>query len=280
MPKTINESALATRFRKEFEQLEFRNLICGPLKACVDAQQEAAMATYNYMRSVGFRDDPDNLADFIPTPISFYFVKDGVYNRLTVPLLSIIPIPCLTIGQIDLNFQAQLTADERGKYTFKYASSPARIKVKDEVEVKQTSELQARENLDIHLCARTSDLPAGMAKLMEILDTQMTDLYEVKEAEEQAQLPPAEPTGTPVLEETFRQTSGETIEDETFIEAPGETNLDDTFKEASGETIEDDFLLEETETIPEEKPAKSSPKTQKKESTKKSSTKKSKKGKK
>lgn len=264
MPKTIYESALATRFRKEFEQLEFRNLICGPLKACVDAQQEAAMATYNYMRSVGFRDDPDNLADFIPTPISFYFVKDGVYNRLTVPLLSIIPIPCLTIGQIDLNFQAQLTADEHGKYTFKYASSPARIKMKDDVEVKQTSELQAKENLDIHLCARTSDMPAGMAKLMEILDTQMTDLYDVKEAAPQLQT--SEPTETPVLEDTFRQTSGETIED-------------DTFRVASGETIEDDFLLEGTETISEVKSAKSSQKTKKKESTKKSSTNKKKKGK-
>jgi hypothetical protein len=277
MPKTIYESALATRFRKEFEQLEFRNLICGPLKACVDAQQEAAMATYNYMRSVGFRDDPDNLADFIPTPISFYFVKDGVYNRLTVPLLSIIPIPCLTIGQIDLNFQAQLTADEHGKYTFKYASSPARIKMKDDVEVKQTSELQAKENLDIHLCARTSDMPAGMAKLMEILDTQMTDLYDVKEAAPQLQT--SEPTETPVLEDTFRQTSGETIEDDTFRVASGETIEDDTFRVASGETIEDDFLLEGTETISEVKSAKSSQKTKKKESTKKSSTNKKKKGK-
>ena len=269
MPKTINESALATRFRKEFEQLEFRNLICGPLKACVDAQQEAAMATYNYLRSVGFREDPDNLADFIPTPISFFFVKDGVYNRLTVPLLSIIPIPCLTIGQVDLNFQAQLTADEQGKYTFKYASSPARIKVKEEVELKQTNELQAKENLDIHLCARTSDMPAGMAKLMEILDTQMTDLYDVKEEEEPPQLQPPGlddvPEEKPVAEDPFKQTTGETV-------------LDDTFVEASGETVEDDFIVEEPEPIPETKSVQSS-KTTKKESTKKKSTKKTKKGK-
>ena len=46
--------------------------------------------------------------------------------------------------------------------------------------VESMSEIQAKETLDIRIHATSSDLPGGMAKLMEILDTQMADMYDVK----------------------------------------------------------------------------------------------------
>ena len=177
-----NKIEIAEAVTQPLKELSFEHIIGEPLRACVDAQQEAAIATYQYMKAVGFEKDPTHLADFRPTPMVFYFEKDGVVNRLSIPLLTILPIPYLMIGNIDLHFKAEVTGwdNDKDQATFTFASSGAHVEANGTQVVESMSEIQAKETLDIRIHATSSDLPGGMAKLMEILDTQMTDMYDLK----------------------------------------------------------------------------------------------------
>ena len=177
-----DKKELGEAINEPLKKLSFEHIIGEPLMACVDAQQEAAIATYQYMKAVGFQKDPSRLADFKLEQMVFYFEKDGVVNRVAIPLLSILPVPYMKIGQIDLHFKAEVTGWDMGKdkAVFTFASSGAHVQDEGTRTVESSSEIQARETLDIRVRATSSDLPGGMAKLMEILDTQMTDLYDPK----------------------------------------------------------------------------------------------------
>jgi len=177
-----DKQELGKAMNEQFKELSFEQIIGEPLRACVDAQQEAAFATYNYMKAVGFDEDPSHLANYKPASMVFYFEKDGVVNRLSVPILTIFPIPYMKIGRIDLHFKAEVTGwdNDHDKAIFTYSSSGDRIEEEGSRTVESSSEIRAKETLDIRVRASTSDLPGGMAKLMEILDTQITDMYDVK----------------------------------------------------------------------------------------------------
>ena len=174
-----NKNKLADAANSPLEDLTFENIIAGPLIACVDAQHEASMVAYDYLMSLGFRKDSKNLADYEPVPLTFYFVREGITSKLTLPLLSVVPVPYLLIGHVDLHYQATVTACDNNKTTVRY-NSPTSRRIKDQRNTEQKNTLTAREAIDINLRATTTDMPAGLAKLMDILTTQMTEVNDVK----------------------------------------------------------------------------------------------------
>ena len=108
-----NKNKLADAANSPLEDLTFENIIAGPLIACVDAQHEASMVAYDYLMDLGFRKDSKNLADYEPVPLTFYFVREGITSKLTLPLLSVVPVPYLLIGHVDLHYQATGADDLR-----------------------------------------------------------------------------------------------------------------------------------------------------------------------
>lgn len=169
--------------------LDFKRIIGAPLSACVSAQEEAAQATLEYINEVVFRrkdDDPDNLE---PVTVTFYFESAGVVNRLTIPLLCIVPVPYLQIEQVNLTFQATVTessmSDERLQLKAKY-SSPG-----DSGEESDASkaEYQNRRCIDVNLCVTAADMPMGISKILEIFNNQLVEVCQ----EEPSQLPKPAP---------------------------------------------------------------------------------------
>lgn len=165
--------------------LDFKRIIGAPLSACVSAQEEAALATLEYINEVVFRrkdDDPDNLE---PVTVTFYFESAGVVNRLTIPLLCIVPVPYLQIEQVNLTFQATVTessmSDDRLQLKAKY-SSPG-----DSGEESDASkaEYQNRRCIDVNLCVTAADMPMGISKILEIFNNQLVEVRQ----EEPSQLP-------------------------------------------------------------------------------------------
>lgn len=100
-PKELQKSPLG--------ELDFNRIIGGPLSACVNAQEEAAQATLDYLNGVVFRKKDDDESCLEPVTMTFYFERGGVVNRLTMPLLCIVPVPYLRIDQVNLRFQATVT---------------------------------------------------------------------------------------------------------------------------------------------------------------------------
>ncbi|MCI6718591.1 MAG: DUF2589 domain-containing protein, partial [Prevotella sp.] len=90
------------------QSLPFGTLIGGPLSACVEAQKQAALTSWEFIRDVGLTDTEDGGKKAIY--VNFEYRKDGHSVTLSLPLLTIVPIPYMAIREIDIAFKARISA--------------------------------------------------------------------------------------------------------------------------------------------------------------------------
>ncbi|MCF0199670.1 MAG: DUF2589 domain-containing protein, partial [Bacteroidaceae bacterium] len=98
---TIDPSASAVA-TSALQSLPFGQIIGGPLKACIDAQTEAALSTWNYINSVGITTDENGEAKAVY--VNFSYRSNGHKCELSVPLLTLVPIPYLAIKDISYSY--------------------------------------------------------------------------------------------------------------------------------------------------------------------------------
>lgn len=141
--------------------IPFGNIIGGPLAACVRAQAEAAQTTIDFIRGFTMTNselDPEGVE---PITVTFTFIMNGEKTRMTVPLMTIVPIPYMHIDYVNLNFTADITACDDGKMEAKYATEGYTRTEDDEQSVSVESKM------GINVRASTSSMPSGMAKMLE-----------------------------------------------------------------------------------------------------------------
>lgn len=156
-PNTNSGSKVASALNS----IPFGNIIGGPLAACVRAQAEAAQTTIDFIRGFTMTNselDPEGVE---PITVTFTFIMNGEKTRMTVPLMTIVPIPYMHIDYIDLNFTADITACDDGKIEAKYATEGYTRTEDDEQSVSVESKM------GINVRASTSSMPSGMAKMLE-----------------------------------------------------------------------------------------------------------------
>lgn len=151
----------------DINSIPFGNIIGGPLAACVEAQADAAQTTHNYINETLMNESDLSPGSMNPKTISFTFVIDGVTNKMVVPLLTIVPIPFMHIETVDLSFSAEVTENSEKKMLAKYTSP----QVQSDSEENTTTEFRSLINIDIH--ATTSDVPSGVAKLLDVFSNQL-----------------------------------------------------------------------------------------------------------
>lgn len=147
--------------------IPFGNIIGGPLAACVRAQAEAAHTTIDFIRGFTMTNselDPEGVE---PITVTFTFIMNGEKTRMTVPLMTIVPIPYMHIDYIDLNFTADITACDDGKMEAKYATEGYTRTENDEQSVSVESKM------GINVRASTSSMPSGMAKMLEFFSNNL-----------------------------------------------------------------------------------------------------------
>ncbi|MBP5644480.1 MAG: DUF2589 domain-containing protein [Bacteroidales bacterium] len=170
--------------------LPFDNLIGGPLNACVKAQADAAMTTWNFIKEVGLSEDKDGNRTL--NYVSFTYNKNGRQCTVNVPLLTIVPIPYIAIRDIDIAFKAKISASSSTTET-KKESVEKNFSNKTKVSggtwfVRASTEFQAgysskkdstatrdskysvEYTMDVAVKAGQDDIPAGMAKILELLN--------------------------------------------------------------------------------------------------------------
>lgn len=156
-PNTNSGSKVASALNS----IPFGNIIGGPLAACVRAQAEAAQTTIDFIRGFTMTNselDPEGVE---PITVTFTFIMNGEKTRMTVPLMTIVPIPYMHIDYIDLNFTADITACDDGKMEAKYATEGYTRTEDDEQSVSVESKM------GINVRASASSMPSGMAKMLE-----------------------------------------------------------------------------------------------------------------
>lgn len=156
-PNTNSGSKVASALNS----IPFGNIIGGPLAACVRAQAEAAQTTIDFIRGFTMTNselDPEGVE---PITVTFTFIMNGEKTRMTVPLMTIVPIPYMHIDYVNLNFTADITACDEGKMEAKYATEGYTRTEDDEQSVSVESKM------GINIRASTSSMPSGMAKMLE-----------------------------------------------------------------------------------------------------------------
>ena len=141
------------------QAIPFSSMIGGPLNACIEAQAMAG----------------------------------GRMVQLNVPLLTIVPIPYIAINTIDINFKASIsasssTASESSEHTEAGGEVNAKAKLnlglfslqanlkanyssKKDSKATAESKYSVESTIDVAVKAGQESMPAGMAKVLELLGT-------------------------------------------------------------------------------------------------------------
>ncbi|MCC5637476.1 DUF2589 domain-containing protein [Nostoc sp. CHAB 5844] len=190
MPIDSSPSSVATT---ALQGIPFSSLIGAPLNAAIDAQAKAAKSTYDFIQGVGLT-GPEN--DRRPIQVEFLYYVDGKETKLVVPLLTIVPIPYLAIDEVDIRFKANIKA-EASTYQEDNSSTEdtksgggsgsvgwgpwkaqanfsANYSSKKDSKATQQSKYSVEYTMDVHVHASQEDIPAGLAKVLGILEQSIT----------------------------------------------------------------------------------------------------------
>lgn len=178
--------------------LPFYNLIGGPLSACIDAQREAAETSVDFITRVGLNVDKET-GEKSATYVSFSYIQNGRKVVINVPTLALVPIPYIAINTIDINFKATVNGVECESYentssvenkqdtNTKSNSRRGFILNRQKTETKintsfstkrdskgtQDSKFSVEATIDVAVHASQESMPAGMAKILEMLGAAM-----------------------------------------------------------------------------------------------------------
>ena len=172
------------------QAIPFGSIIGGPLKACIEAQAMAAQTSWQFIQEVGLNTNPET-GQKEAVNVSFQFMQNGHMVQLNVPLLTIVPIPYIAIHDIDINFKANISASSSSVSEQSSSSAldvgaeasigakwgpfhmDAKMKAnyssKKDSKATQESKYSVEYTMDVAVKAGQDSMPAGLAKVLELL---------------------------------------------------------------------------------------------------------------
>lgn len=181
-----------SRATQELQSIPFRHLIGAPLTAVIQAQAQAAQTTIEFIERVGFNPD-----DSDPTKLGEMRKVTFEYSRLnetgqpsnmvvTVPVLSIVPIPFIRVESCDINFTAKITDMESTevktstavnldlKASYSSWLSPVRVEFRATFSYQRhttaDSKFEKEYQMQVNVHAVQDDMPAGLAKILQLME--------------------------------------------------------------------------------------------------------------
>ncbi len=166
---------------RQLGNIPFGALIGGPMTAAVEAQAKAAQSSLGFIQGVAF-DESGNIRN-----VTFSYSGPGGDQQLVVPILTIVPIPFIRIDDMSINFKASINASTEtsqkdsqssegkvalaasAKYLFFSAKLDASYSSKKDSTSTKDSKYSVEYTMDINVHAVQDDVPAGMAKVLNIL---------------------------------------------------------------------------------------------------------------
>lgn len=185
-PSTVATNAL--------QAIPFSSLIGGPLQAAIQAQSQAATTTWEFINNVGLT-GPEG--DRKAISVVFQYQKGGQMVNLIVPLLAIVPIPYISIDTMTIDFMANISASsssvvENTESTATSGEATAKARVgwgpfsaeatfkanyssKKDSKATQESKYSVEYTMNIHVGASQSAMPAGLASVLNILNSSINE---------------------------------------------------------------------------------------------------------
>lgn len=172
---------------EELGAIDFESVIGGPLVAVVHAQAQAALATVDFIKSVGFYEN-NRVVN-----VDFNYTKttpEGTGNYgLSVPILTIVPIPFLRIEETIVEFNAKITSVEYQTVTTEdklgvdlsaragwgWGSAKLKVSYSHQRQTTKGEKVQREYSLAVKVTAVQDEMPGGMEKVMGILESLITE---------------------------------------------------------------------------------------------------------
>jgi hypothetical protein len=182
----------------ELSSIDFKSMIGGPLDAVVRAQAQSAQTSVDFIKSVGFEQDTN-----IPTMVTFSYMKpiettdaQGAVTvtptkyDLTVPILTMLPIPFIRVEETTIDFNAKINSVQESTTTSSHDLNtslsakggwgPVSVKLSASYSYKKSSSASSKTertySLAVHVRAVQDELPAGTEKLLGILENAIKEV--------------------------------------------------------------------------------------------------------
>lgn len=176
--------------------IPYGTLIGAPMQAAVEAQALAAQSSIHFIRTVGFKSESENEEWGETRVVNFTYILRNSENGdereavLNVPLLTIVPIPYLRIDDMTIDFTSKITEEmirERESTTegefqsslnvdYGHFLKPVKVGFKASLSAKHSStsstsnRYKTEHTININVRAVQDDLPAGMSRVLDILE--------------------------------------------------------------------------------------------------------------
>ncbi len=186
---------------QELSQLDFAALIGSPLNAVIEAQAKAAVTSADFVTQVGFNTvtDAANVTTRTPVVVDFSYKKSVVdpttgtssdkNATLSVPLLTILPVPFIRVEEATIEFNAKITATEYREVTDERSlnvnlSAKARFgvgsaKISGSYAQKKTSKsgekVERDYTMNVKVKAVQDNIPAGLDRILTILESSISE---------------------------------------------------------------------------------------------------------
>jgi len=185
---------------EELATLDFESMIGGPLLAVVNAQAQAAMSTVDFIKSVGFEED--SAGGIKPIAVTFGYerdfpVADSSGNvtlqrrnfNLTVPILTMLPIPFLRVEEATIDFNAKIVSVQyrdtastlnfstelKAKAGFVFGSAQLKTNFSYQRTNNEGSKVERTYTMGVHVRAVQDEMPAGTERLLGILENSIQE---------------------------------------------------------------------------------------------------------
>lgn len=186
----------------ELASLNFESMIGGPLNAVVKAQAQSAVTSVDFIKAVGFdTDDTGNITG--PTMVTFGYDKaieetqaDGTVKivvkpfKLTVPFLTMLPIPFIRVEETTIDFNAKITAvkestttsehglgvELKAKAGWGWGSASLKVNYSYKKSTSASQKVERTYSLAVHVRAVQDELPAGTERLLGILENSIEEV--------------------------------------------------------------------------------------------------------
>jgi Protein of unknown function (DUF2589) len=207
---------------QELSTIDFESMLGGPLIAVVHAQAQAAISTVDFIKTVGFHpaagdQTPTSQAVGDPIYVDFtYFKEVAPYQpaiparaanpsatppdpgaaavpeaaaqyqqqKLSVPILTLYPIPYLRIEDTTIDFKAKIDAVEfiktdtslkidaslEAQAGWGWGSAKLKVSASYQRNTSQGQNTTRTYSMDVHIHAVQDEMPGGMQRMLSILE--------------------------------------------------------------------------------------------------------------
>lgn len=188
----------------ELANLNFESMIGGPLSAVIKAQTQAAITSVEFIKAVGFQpeDSTNTTAQRTPVMVTFEYHKaveatdaKGVTTtssqpfELTVPILTMLPIPFIRIEETTIDFNAKITSvqesavnDQLGidaSVSLKFKPVELKTSFSYKRSTSSSDKVERTYSLQVHVRAVQDEMPAGMERLLGILENSISEVQKL-----------------------------------------------------------------------------------------------------